>query len=94
MASKKDQKEYDKMIPRFKEVCCSKLCRCWKNCENDKNKDFTSCPWFFGYRMYGWPCKNLHDYSYNAPKFPDLRVEEASEDFINEWKKAHYLITD
>ena len=81
------QKDLNKMIPRFKEVCCSKLCSSWENCKQNDKKDYTSCPWFFGYRIYGIPVKSLCDYSYNAPKFPDLRIEEASDEFIKWWKE-------
>lgn len=86
--TQKEEKEWSKMVPRFKDVCCTRMCSFWNSCKDREVSTFLGCPWFWGYRMYGWPFKRLSDYSYNAIKYPDLRVEDASDEFINEWKHS------
>lgn len=85
--TQKEEKELLSLVPRFKSICCAKMCKCKDSCisYNGDEESVLNCPWFFNYRMYGWPYIKLSDFNYNKPKLPDLREEDIDEKKLKEW---------
>ena len=83
--TQKEEKEYIKLLPRFKEICCSRMCKYWDKCKETKDDEsFMTCPWFSNFVYTGWPVQRLTYLSCNAPKLPDLRKEDISDEKIKE----------
>ena len=85
--TQKEEKEYMEFVPRFKEICCSKMCKSKASCisYNDATTSVLNCPWFFNYRLYGWPYIKLKYKNCDAKQLPDLRVEDMDDEKIKEW---------
>lgn len=85
--TQKEEKECLPLVPRFKSICCTKMCKCkdWCISYNGDDTSILKCPWFFNYHLYGWPYISLKYYSKDAPKLPDLREEDIDDQKLKEW---------